>query len=344
MICLVRFLHFLYYSEKMSESNYCRLKSTMENEDAAECVDVQGIINQLLEFKSNGEQQIELSLPNMRKLCHKSRDVFLTQPMLLELGLPLVIVGDIHGQFEALLAFFDKCGYPPETNYLFLGDYVDRGKFSLETICLLLSYKILYPENIFLLRGNHESGSISKIYGFYDECKRRYNIKLWKTFCDVFDCLPISAVVGGTVLCMHGGLSPELHSLDQIRAIERPLEIPESGLICDLLWSDPDEDVTGWGENDRGVSYTFGGDVVNEYLEKMDVSLICRAHQVVEDGYAFFQRRKMVTLFSAPNYCSIFDNAGGVMKISENLTCSFAIIPPKKPQAQSNPAGKKKKK
>ncbi|KAI6657711.1 Serine/threonine-protein phosphatase PP1-like [Oopsacas minuta] len=310
-----------------------------------ERLDVQNIIDQLLEFKSAPDQQIELSLPDIRKLCLLSRELFLTQPMLLELALPLVIVGDIHGQFESLLAFFDKCGYPPNTNYLFLGDYVDRGKFSLETICLLLSYKSLYPENIFLLRGNHECGSISKIYGFYDECKRRYNIKLWKTFCDVFDCLPISAIVGDTVLCMHGGLSPELHSLDQIRAIERPLDIPESGFICDLLWSDPDEDITGWGENDRGVSYTFGGDVVTEFLEKMGVSLICRAHQVVEDGYAFFQRRKMVTLFSAPNYCNLFDNAGGVMSVTENLTCSFSIIPPKKTTVISTkPDNQKKRK
>ena len=308
-----------------------------------EFLDVQRIIDQLLEFKSTPDQQIELILPDIRKLCHKSREIFLSQEMLLELSLPLVIVGDIHGQFESLLAFFDKCGYPPNTNYLFLGDYVDRGKYSLETICLLLSYKCLYPENIFLLRGNHECGSISKIYGFYDECKRRYNIKLWKTFCDVFDCLPISAIVGETVMCMHGGLSPELHSLDQIKAIERPMDIPECGLICDLLWSDPDEDITGWGENDRGVSYTFGGDVVTEFLEKLGVSLICRAHQVVEDGYAFFQRRKMVTLFSAPNYCNLFDNAGGVMSVSENLTCSFSIIPPKKTILTTQQTKKKKK-
>ena len=311
--------------------------------DNTESLDVQRIIDQLLGFKSNPDQQIELILPDIRKLCHKSREIFLSQEMLLELALPLVIVGDIHGQFESLLAFFDKCGYPPDTNYLFLGDYVDRGKYSLETICLLMSYKCLYPENIFLLRGNHECGSISKIYGFYDECKRRYNIKLWKTFCDVFDCLPISAIVGDTVLCMHGGLSPELHSLDQIRAIERPMDIPECGLICDLLWSDPDEDITGWGENDRGVSFTFGGDVVTEFLEKMGVSLICRAHQVIEDGYAFFQRRKMVTLFSAPNYCNLFDNAGGVMSVSENLTCSFSIIPPKKTIVIAQQTKKKKK-
>lgn len=182
---------------------------------------------------------------------------------------------------------------------------------------------------MFLLRGNHECEKINEIYGFFDECKRRYGTKLWKLFGDAFNCLPIAALVENTVLCMHGGLSPELHSLDQIKEIERPLKIPQKGLVCDLLWSDPDEDITGWGENDRGVSYTFGGDIVTEFLEKAELSLICRAHQVVEDGYEFFQRRKMVTLFSAPNYCNMFDNAGGAMKISANMTCSFIILPPK---------------
>ena len=135
------------------------------------------------------------------------------------------------------------------------------GKQSLETICLLLAYKIKYPENFFLLRGNHECASINRIYGFYDECKRRYNIKMWKTFTDCFTCLPVAAVVGEKIFCVHGGLSPEHHSMDQIRVISRPTDVPDSGIICDLLWSDPDQEIEGWGENDRGVSYIFGGKV-----------------------------------------------------------------------------------
>ena len=196
--------------------------------------------------------------------------------------------GDLHGQYFDLLRLFEYGGFPPESNYLFLGDYVDRGKQSLETICLLLAYKIKYPENFFLLRGNHECASINRIYGFYDECKRRYTIKLWKTFTDCFNCLPVAAVVDEKIFCMHGGLSPDLQRLEQISRIMRPTDVPDQGLLCDLLWSDPEKDVTGWGENDRGVSYTFGSDVVASSSTKHDLDLVCRAHQVVEDGYEFF--------------------------------------------------------
>ena len=129
-----------------------------------------------------------------------------------------VASGDLHGQYFDLLRLFEYGGFPPDSNYLFLGDYVDRGKQSLETICLLLAYKIKYPENFFLLRGNHECASINRIYGFYDECKRRYSIKLWKTFTDCFNCLPVSAVVDEKILCMHGGLSPDLHQVRAARA------------------------------------------------------------------------------------------------------------------------------
>lgn len=154
-----------------------------------------------------------------------------------------VLAGDIHGQYTDLLRLFEYGGFPPEANYLFLGDYVDRGKQSLETICLLLAYKIKYPENFFLLRGNHECASINRIYGFYDECKRRYNIKLWKTFTDCFNCLPIAAIIDEKIFCCHGGLSPDLQGMEQIRRIMRPTDVPDTGLLCDLLWSDPDKDV-----------------------------------------------------------------------------------------------------
>ncbi|XP_061458669.1 serine/threonine-protein phosphatase PP1-gamma catalytic subunit isoform X2 [Rhineura floridana] len=281
-------------------------------------------------------KNVQLQENEIRGLCLKSREIFLSQPILLELEAPLKICGDIHGQYYDLLRLFEYGGFPPESNYLFLGDYVDRGKQSLETICLLLAYKIKYPENFFLLRGNHECASINRIYGFYDECKRRYNIKLWKTFTDCFNCLPIAAIVDEKIFCCHGGLSPDLQSMEQIRRIMRPTDVPDQGLLCDLLWSDPDKDVLGWGENDRGVSFTFGAEVVAKFLHKHDLDLICRAHQVVEDGYEFFAKRQLVTLFSAPNYCGEFDNAGAMMSVDETLMCSFQILKPaekKKPNA-----------
>ncbi len=143
------------------------------------------------------------------------------------------ICGDIHGQYYDLLRLFEYGGFPPEANYLFLGDYVDRGKQSLETICLLLAYKIKYPENFFILRGNHECASINRIYGFYDECKRRYNIKLWKTFTDCFNCLPIAAIIDEKIFTMHGGLSPDLNSMEQIRRVMRPTDVsPQISFAC----------------------------------------------------------------------------------------------------------------
>lgn len=253
--------------------------------------------------------------------------------MVLELEAPLNLCGDIHGQFHDLLRIFENGGYPPEANYLFLGDYVDRGKKSLETIMLLFAYKIKYPENFFLLRGNHESPSICRIYGFYDECKQRYNVKLWRTFCDVFNYLPACSIIDDRVICMHGGLSQQMMESavrvrDMVTCIERPADIPDQGLLCDLLWSDPHPDVMGFGTNDRGVSVSFGQDVVRSFLQKEDMDLIVRAHQVVEDGYEFFGDRQLVTIFSAPNYCGEFDNAAAVLTIDENLVCSFQVLKP----------------
>jgi len=148
-------------------------------------------------------------------------------------------------------------------------------------------------------------------------------------FNEVFDCLPFSAIVEEKILCVHAGLSPELQSLEQLRRIPRPTEIPDAGLLCDLLWSDPEiTGIRGWGESDRGVSFTFGEDVVTKFLARTDLDLICRAHQVVEDGYEFFAKRQLVTVFSAPNYCGEFDNAGAMMSVDENLMCSFQVLKP----------------
>merc|ERR1719504_349621 len=150
----------------------------------------------------------------------------MAQPILLELEAPLKICGDVHGQYHDLLRLFEYGNFPPESNYLFLGDYVDRGKQSLETITLLLAYKIKFSENFFMLRGNHECASITRIYGFYDECKRRFNIKLWKQFCDVFNCFPLAATIDEKIFCCHGGPSPELGHLDAVRRLVRPTDVP----------------------------------------------------------------------------------------------------------------------
>jgi len=294
-----------------------------------EKIDVDDVIARLLEKRNAAPgSKVDLKINEVKFLIEKSRELFISQPVLLDLEAPLKIVGDIHGQYYDLLRLFEYGGFPPDANYLFLGDYVDRGPNGLETICLLLAYKIKYPENFFMLRGNHECSSINRIYGFYDECKSRFSLKIWKLFNDCFNCLPLGAIIEDKILCIHGGLSPDLKSLEQIRRIVRPTEIPDTGLLCDLLWADPDPEAQGWQENDRGVSFTFGGDVVEAFLRRHEFDLIVRAHQVVEDGYEFFAKRQLVTVFSAPNYCGEFDNAGAMMSVDDTLMCSFQILRP----------------
>jgi len=319
-----------------TSDSFDRLRSSETDRSTAprhlqQGVDIDRVLERLNAFDGRAgpaRKEKDLSEAEVSAIIYKSRDILYDQPVFLELEAPLRVCGDVHGQFADLLRLFDIGGPPPSSNYLFLGDYVDRGKYSIETICLLLAYKIKYPENFFLLRGNHECASINRIYGFYDECKRRYDIKIWKAFTDCFNVLPVCAVVEDKILCMHGGLSPELNDLEQIHHIIRPTDVPDTGLLCDLLWSDPDKTVSGWGENDRGVSYTFGNDIVTDFLRKQNLDLICRAHQVVEDGYEFFARRSLVTMFSAPNYCGDFGNSGALMSVSESLTCAFQILTP----------------
>jgi serine/threonine-protein phosphatase PP1 catalytic subunit len=266
-------------------------------------VDVDEMITRLLDAAYSAKITKAVCLKNaeITAICNSVREVLLAQPALIELSAPVKIVGDVHGQYTDLIRMFEMCGFPPNANFLFLGDYVDRGKQSLETILLLFCYKLKFPENFFLLRGNHECANVTRVYGFYDECKRRCNIKIWKTFIDAFNCLPIAAIVAGKIFCVHGGLSPSLSHMDDIRQIARPTDVPDYGLLNDLLWSDPADMELDWESNERGVSYCFGKKVIMEFLQRNDFDLVCRAHMVVEDGYEFFQDRILVTVFSAPN-------------------------------------------
>lgn len=293
-------------------------------------IDIDETIQKLLDagYAAKRTKNVCLKNSEIAQICQKAREIFLAQPALLELSPSVKIVGDVHGQYGDLLRLFTKCGFPPMANYLFLGDYVDRGKQSLETILLLLCYKIKYPENFFLLRGNHECANVTRVYGFYDECKRRCNIKTWKTFIDTFNTLPLAAIVTGKIFCVHGGLSPVLNSMDEIRHVSRPTDVPDFGLINDLLWSDPTDSPNEWEDNERGVSYCYNKVAINKFLNKFGFDLVCRAHMVVEDGYEFFNDRSLVTVFSAPNYCGEFDNWGAVMSVSEGLMCSFELLDP----------------
>ena len=233
-------------------------------------------------------------------------------------------------------------GEIPSRNYLFMGDYVDRGYYSVESCLLLLCLKVRYPSNLVLLRGNHESRQISQVYGFYDECLRKYgSINVWRFCMDVFDYLPLSGLIDGRLFCVHGGLSPSVPTLDEIRLMDRKMELPHEGGMCDLLWSDPEEELKGWGINPRGCGFVFGGDCVSEFNKSNGLDLVCRSHKLVMEGYKYMFDKELVAVWSAPNYCYRCGNVASIMKVSEGLTCEFKVyeavpanergIPSKKP-------------
>jgi len=331
----------------------------------------------------------------VREICHKARELLIEEGNVVTVTAPVTICGDIHGQYHDLMELFRVGGDVPDTNYLFMGDFVDRGFYSLETFLLLLCLKVRYPDRMTLIRGNHESRQITTVYGFYDECIRKYgSANVWRYCCDTFDYLALGAIVlgasntlsssiepvdseteievcdqggnilsrfprqtyqqrraaeqarspngasggektgppgsgasgssggsvgnpTGAVLCVHGGLSPLIDTIDRIRLIDRKQEVPHEGAMCDLLWSDPDE-IDGWGLSPRGAGFLFGADIVKVFNHKNDLSLIARAHQLVMEGFKEMFDASIVTVWSAPNYCYRCGNVAAMLELSED--------------------------
>ncbi|KAJ9138832.1 Serine/threonine-protein phosphatase [Pleurostoma richardsiae] len=339
----------------------------------------------------------------VRELCHKARELLIEEGNVVTVTAPVTICGDIHGQFHDLMELFRVGGDVPDTNYLFMGDFVDRGFYSLESFLLLLCLKVRYPDRMTLIRGNHESRQITTVYGFYDECLRKYgSANVWRYCCDVFDYLALGAIIiggsnnmsatseisaeeyieqdteievldqhnqlmsrfarrrgpgqqrqpqpqkspngaapsesgaggktgppgsgasgssggsvgnpAGAVLCVHGGLSPLIDTVDKIRLLDRKQEVPHEGAMCDLLWSDPD-DIDGWGLSPRGAGFLFGADIVKVFNHRNDLSLIARAHQLVMEGFKEMFDASIVTVWSAPNYCYRCGNVAALLEV-----------------------------
>lgn len=265
-----------------------------------------------------------LSLPQLEDLLKNVKEVLSREPNMAPVRAPVTIIGDIHGQFYDLLELFRICGEPPYTNLLFLGDYVDRGNNSVECFSLVLALKLKFKDRVTVLRGNHESTEINKIYGFYEECFKKYgNEKVWKQFTEVFNCLPLAALVEGKIFSLHGGLSPALGKLDEFSKLKRFCDVPHEGLMCDLLWSDPDDGRKGFTPSPRSAGFLFGPDVTEKFLHRNGLVLVARAHQLVMEGFSRHHKKAVTTIFSAPNYCSRCGNTASVMEVDDLLNTNY---------------------
>ncbi|XP_006654144.1 serine/threonine-protein phosphatase 5 [Oryza brachyantha] len=268
-------------------------------------------------------------------------------PSLVDVDVPngnhFTVCGDVHGQYFDLLNIFELNGLPSEENpYLFNGDFVDRGSFSVEVILALFAFKCLYPTGMYLARGNHESKSMNKIYGFEGEVRSKLGEAFIELFAEAFCCLPLAHVINSKVFVVHGGLfSVDGVKLSDIRAIERFREPPEEGLMCEILWSDPQPQL-GRGPSKRGVGLSFGADVTKRFLQENKLDLVVRSHEVKDEGYEIEHDGKLITVFSAPNYCDQMGNKGAYIRFSapelKPEISSFSAVPHPdvKPMAYAN--------
>jgi len=265
-----------------------------------------------------------LNESSVRELCSKLREQLIDEPNVVHVQTPVTVVGDIQGQFYDLLEIFRIGGTCPDVNYLFLGSFTNRGFFSVETISLLLCLKLKWPHRITLLRGNHESRALTQVYGLYSECMRKYgNANVWKHFTNLFDYLPVCASIDDKIFAVHAGISPEITCLDQIRVMNRFIEIPIEGSFNDLMWSDPDSEQEGFSYINRNGGCSYGATAVQRFLHGNKMDHIVRSHQLCMDGFQVLFDKKVSTVWSAPNYCYRCGNVASVLEISEFLSRSF---------------------
>ncbi|KAK8693871.1 hypothetical protein V6N13_071438 [Hibiscus sabdariffa] len=300
-------------------------------------------------WKAPANRRFFLDSYEVGELCYAAEQIFMQEPSVLQLKAPIKVFGDLHGQFGDLMRLFDEYGFPSTAgdimyiDYLFLGDYVDRGQHSLETITLLLALKIENPDNVHLIRGNHEASDINALFGFRIECIERMGendgIWAWTRFNQLFNCLPLAALIEKKIICMHGGIGRSIHSVEQIERLERPITMDVGSIVLmDLLWSDPTENdsIEGLRPNARGPGLvTFGPDRVAEFCKRNKLQLIIRAHECVMDGFERFAHGQLITLFSATNYCGTANNAGAILVIGRGLVVVPKLIHPLPPPIRS---------
>ena len=278
-------------------------------------------------LKDHLSKEGNLSKADAMRLVGKATEIFRREANMIAIEDPVTVVGDIHGQYYDLLKILEVGGNPESTKYLFLGDYVDRGMFSMEVLFLLYSLKINFPNSIILIRGNHESRQMTTMFSFRKECLAKQDLEFYEAVMTSFDTLPLACILNSSFLSVHGGISPELRTLKDLQSVNRFIEPPRSGLLCDLLWSDPVDTADGktseaYKNNEtRGCSYFFGADATKKLLKDNDLISVIRGHEVQKDGYKmqFWNGNEfpsIITIFSAPNYCDCYKNKGAVIKFS----------------------------
>lgn len=281
---------------------------------------------------ASGQNKLTFTYPTksfLCSLCDYVQYYFSNEPIVLELESPIVTVGDLHGNYLDLIRIIQVCGHPSETKYLFLGDTVDRGEFSFETILLIFLMKICYPTNIFLVRGNHEFGCLCSKYGFRDEIFHEYNDEIvFNYIVRAFTYIPIAAIVDNVIICVHGGIGPDIPNINVVREIQRPLENFTMKIASSVIWSDPSTRVTDFSPSPRGIGYLFGKENLLNFLEASKAVRIVRGHQFVPEGYVSLFDDRLVTVFSSSNYCGSMNNEAAVLIMKPDGDDEIKRLPP----------------
>ena len=254
-------------------------------------------------------------------LCKVITDMFTREPIVLNIDSNCIVMGDIHGHILDLFRVLNKFGTPEKNTYLFLGDLVDRGEFSIETVTLIFILKALYPKNVFIIRGNHEFPAMFQFNGFSKQVEETYgNHTVTYAFSQAFTVMPLAAKVFNKIFCVHGGIGEGFTTTDDLYRLQRPILSYERDPVMSAVWSDPNSTIfeNNFLISPRGLGYHFSKEALEEFLHKENLKLLVRGHEPCDEGFHFTFDDKLVTVFSASNYCGYGNNKAAVMIITQH--------------------------